>query len=352
MIPNDRYPQAVEVLRRARRILLTTHVKPDGDALGSMAALRRWLLAQGKAVEIVVPTPPPARYAFLDPDGAVRATGPDAEGAADPPDLVAVVDTGTWQQLQNVAPLVRRAPLVLVIDHHLTQDDVGTIVLADTEACATAVLVHRLLTAAGARMDAETATYLFAGLACDTDWFRLPTSGPETLRLAAELVEAGAKPSLIYERLYWDNDLARMHLLGRALETLHSALGGRVMVMRLAQATLREAGTDAGDTENLINECMKVRGVEVGVMLVEAPSTGCCAGGVVRVSLRSRPGTDVLTVAERFGGGGHRHAAGACITASLDEAERQVLSALGGVAGSVPAGPETPCSGPKRPEKA
>ena len=322
-MPNDPIQQAVEALRQARRLVLTTHVKPDGDAMGSLAALRRWLLAEGKTVETIVPTPPPARYAFLDPEGSVRVAGRDVAIAdADPPDLVVVVDTGTWQQLDQVGPLVRRAPRVLVIDHHRTQDVVGDVVLADPEACATAVLVHRVLSAAGAAMDAPTATYLFTGLAADTDWFRLPTSGPETLRLAAGLVEAGAEPHLIYEHLYWNNDLAKMRLLGRALETLHAALDGRAMVMRLARSAFHETGTDANDTENLINECMKVRGVEVGVMLVEAP------GGTVRVSLRSRPGTDVLAVAERFGGGGHRCAAGATLTGSLDDAESRVLEAL------------------------
>jgi len=324
VIARKDYQLAVEELRRADRVVLTTHVKPDGDAMGSLAALRRWLLAEGKRVETLVPTPPPPRYAFLDPDGTVRVAGRDVDPAAlEPPDLVCIVDTGTWQQLTGVESLVKGAPRVLIIDHHRTQDVPAQIALVDAEAPATAILVHDLLVEAGAAIDAETATYLFAGLAMDTDWFRLPTSGAETLRLAARLVEAGAKPHLIYEQLYWNNDLAKMHLAGLAVGGLRPALGGQVMVMRLTQAMFRQTATEADDTENLINECMKVRGVQVGILLTDG------GNGHVRVSLRSRPGTDVLGVAERFRGGGHRYAAGARVPGTLDAVEAQILDAVG-----------------------
>ena len=324
MIARKDYQRAIEELRRADRVVLTTHVKPDGDAMGSLAALRRWLLAEGKRVETIVPTPTPPRYAFLDPDGTVQVAGQDAEAAAeDPPDLVCIVDTGTWQQLAGVEAIVKGARRVLIIDHHRTQDVPAQAALVDAEAAATAILVHDLLVEAGAAIDAETATYLFAGLAMDTDWFRLPTSGAETLRLAARLVEAGAKPHLLYEQLYWNNDLTKMHLAGLAVAGLRPALGGCVMVMRLTQAMFRQTATKADDTENLINECMKVRGVQVGILLTDGGT------GEVHVSLRSRPGTDVLGVAERFGGGGHRYAAGARVPGTLDEVEAQILDAVG-----------------------
>jgi len=318
------YQRAIEELRKADRVVLTTHVKPDGDAMGSMAALRRWLLTEGKRVETIVPTPVPPRYAFLDPDADVQVAGRDVDPAAvERPDLVCLVDTSTWQQLAGVEPLVKGAPRVLVIDHHRTQDVRREVALVDTGAAATAILVHDLLVEAGVAIDAETATHLFSALAMDTDWFRLPTSGAETLRLAARLVEAGAQPHLIYEQLYWNNDLTKMHLAGLAVAGLRPALGGRVMVMRLTRAMFRQTATEADDTENLINECMKVRGVQVGVMLTDGGT------GEVRVSLRSRPGTDILRVAERFGGGGHRHAAGSRVQGTLGQVEAQVLAAVG-----------------------
>ena len=324
MIARKDYQLAIEELRKADRVVLTTHVKPDGDAMGSLAALRRWLLAEGKRVEMIVPTPVPPRYAFLDPDGTVQVAGRDVDPTAlEQPDLVCIVDTGTWQQLAGVEPVVKGAPRILIIDHHRTQDVPAQTAIVDADVAAAAILVHDLLIEAGAAIDAKTATYLFSGLAMDTDWFRLPTSGAETLRLAARLVEAGAKPHLIYEQLYWNNELAKMHLAGLAVAGLRSALGGQVMVMRLTQAMFRQTATEADDTENLINECMKVRGVQVGILLTDG------GNGHVRVSLRSRPGTDVLGVAERFGGGGHRYAAGARVPGTLDAVEAQILDAVG-----------------------
>ena len=264
-------PEVVAELRRARTLVITTHVKPDGDALGSIAALRRWLRSLGKTVHVVVPSLPPVKYAFLDPEKAVRTAGRDIDLASLPqPDLVCVLDTGTWLQLPGMEPLVANsgAP-VLVIDHHRTSDDLGTVQFIDPSAPATASIVYRILLEAGAAIDPETATGLFIGLALDTDWFRLATTDAEALRLAATLVEAGAKPHEVYDHLYMEEDLGRMRLRGRAVETLRPALGGRVIIMRLTSDMFHEFGVDQGDTENLINECMRVRGSQVGVMLVE-----------------------------------------------------------------------------------
>jgi len=317
-------PEVVAELRRARTIIMTAHVKPDGDALGSIAALRRWLLSQGKTVHVVVPSVPPAKYAFLDPDGAVKTAGRDIDLASLPqPDLVCILDTNTWLQLPGMEPLVADSgATVLAIDHHRTSDGVATVQFSDPSAPATAAIIYRLLVEAGAPIDAQTAMSLFVGLALDTDWFRLATTDAETLRLAAALVDAGARPYEVYDHLYMDEDLGRMRLRGRAVENLRPALGGRVMVMRLTSDMFHQFGVDLGDTENLITECMRVRGGLVGIMLVEA------ARGEVRVSLRCRPPINILPVAEKFGGGGHHRAAGAKMTGTLDRVEAQLLEAL------------------------
>lgn len=318
------YQNAITELRRANRVAMTCHVKPDADALGSMAALRRWLLTLGKTVEVIVPTAPPPKCVFLDPDGVLKVAGRDVDlRKMPPPDLVCVVDTCTWLQLKGMEPLVgdSGAP-VLAIDHHRTQDPLADFSLVDPEAAGAVVIVHRLLVEAGATIDAQTATFLLAGLVADTDWFRLPNVIPDTFRLAADLVEAGASPHEIFEALHQSDELTKMLLLGRALETLHAALDGRVMIMRLSRALFREVGADIGDTENLINECMKVRGGKVGVLLVEADDDE------IRLSLRSRPPINVMQVAQRFGGGGHHRAAGARMTGTLDRAEAEVIAAL------------------------
>ena len=324
MVSDADYQTAAEALGRARSVVLTTHVKPDADALGSAAALRRWLVGAGKTVDVIVPTPASGKYAFLESGGAVKVAGRDVDlSAAEPPDLVVIVDTATWQQLDGMQPLVAEsgAP-VLVIDHHRTVDPLADLALVDTDAAATVVIVHRLLVEAGVPIDRATAGYLFAGLVGDTDWFRLPNVSPETFRLAASLVEAGANPTEIHAHLHLGDSVAKLHLWGRALETLHPALGDRATVMHLTRAMFRETGADVGDTENLINQCMRVRGTRVGLMLVETE------GDEVRVSLRCTPGLNVLEVAEQFGGGGHIRAAGARLTGPLDQVEARVLAAV------------------------
>jgi len=318
------YARALAELRRARRIILTAHVKPDGDALGSLAAMRRWLKAEGKRVDVILPTPPPAKYLFMDADHSWKTAKRDVDlRQLAPPDLICILDTSTWLQLAGMEPLVAdsHAP-VLVIDHHRTQDPLSDFALAEPEAAATAEIVYRLLGEAGVAIDAEMATYLFVGLAMDTDWFRLPAVNGDLLRLEAALVDAGARPHDIHDKLYFNDDLTKVHLFGRAMETMRPALDGRVMVMRLARSLFRELGADIGDTENLINECMRVRGALVGVMLVEAD------GDDIRISLRSKPPVEVLSVAQRFGGGGHARAAGARLKGPIDRVEAEVLAAV------------------------
>jgi len=324
VIPDHLYQRAIERFRQAPSVALTTHVQPDADGLGALSALRRWLLGLGGRVEVVLPSPPAEKYAFLDPEGAFGVAGRDGDPSAmDPPALVCVVDTCTWQQLEGVQALVQAPGAeVLVIDHHRTCDALADLELLDPDAAAVVVLVHRLLTLAGAGIDPATARDLFVGLVGDTDGFRLPNVGPETLRLAADLVEAGAKPWDIHVRLNLSDRLAKLHLWGRAVQTLHLVCSGRVAVLHLTRAMRRDTGAGTGDTEGLINTSLQVKGVRVGVMLSETET------GEVRLSLRSVPGVDVLQVAEAFGGGGHTRAAGARVAGPIEAAEPRVLEVV------------------------
>jgi phosphoesterase RecJ-like protein len=324
VIPDSIYQTAIDRFREAPSVALTTHVNPDADGLGALAALRRWLLDLGTHVDVVLPTVPGEKYAFLDPDDAFLVAGRDVDlRAIDPPALVCIVDTCTWQQLEGVEALVQAAGAeVVVIDHHRTTNALADLELVDPEAAAAVVLVHRLLTLAGADIDAHTAGALFVGLLGDTDGFRLPNVGPETFRLAGDLVEAGADPWAVHERLNLSDRLEKLHLWGRAVQTLHVAVGGRVAVLHVTRAMLRDVDAETGDTEGLINASLQVRGVKAGVLLRETE------GEDVRVSLRSVPGVNVLQVAEQFGGGGHVRAAGARTAGPLEAAEARVLEAV------------------------
>src|SRR5262245_28215010 len=192
----------VELVQRHRKFLLTTHVRPDGDGLGSMLALADALEQRGKSARMVVASVLPPRYDFLDPGKRVRRFLLPGEEYKDA-EAVVVLDTGTWNQLGDFGTLLRQLPVPrAVIDHHLTQDDLGATRFVDTTAEATGRLVHEAIVAMGGPLSAEAAHRLFVALAMDTGWFRHNNTTPATFALAGELVAAGAKPTLAYEMLF------------------------------------------------------------------------------------------------------------------------------------------------------
>jgi len=311
----------VELTRRHQRFLLTTHIRPDGDGLGSMLALADTLQAQGKEARLTVASVIPPRYGFLDPSGRIERFAPDAGHYK--PDVVIVLDTATWNQLGDFGSFLRSftGPRV-VIDHHMTQDDLGALRLVDTSAEATGRLVFEAITALDLVPSPEAARALFVAVAMDTGWFRHSNTTPATFALAAELVRHGANPTPLYGALFERNSLARMRLTGLVLERLQVIENGRVAYTEIRRADYEATGALPQDTEDLINYTLSVAGVEVGLFFMEQPRGG------VKVSFRSRERVDVAKVAERFGGGGHRLASGAVLQTSLEEARGRVLRAV------------------------
>jgi phosphoesterase RecJ-like protein len=312
----------VELVRRHRRVLLTTHVRPDGDGLGSMLALADTLGRQRKEVQTVIASTLPARYAFMDPEGRIERFGPPGDRWRSA-ELVIVLDTGTWNQLGDFAPFLRDLPAArAVIDHHPTQDDLGAVRFVDTKAEATGRLVYEAIRALGEPLTAATATALFIAVAMDTGWFRHSNTSAATFHLQAALAEAGARPDGLYEQLFEHNTLPRLKLMGLALDRLEVVQGGRIAYTYIRRADYETTGATPQDTEDLVNLPRSLAGVEVGLLFMEQPKGG------VKASFRARARVDVGRVAERFGGGGHRLASGATLPTSLDEARARVLDAV------------------------
>jgi phosphoesterase RecJ-like protein len=315
----------VDVVHRRQRFLLTTHIRPDGDGLGSMQALGLVLRELGKQVQCVVASTLPPRYDFLQPKFAISqfTTPTDAHRQVD---TVIVLDTGTWNQLGSFGPFLRTLAVdKLVIDHHVTQDDLGAMRFVDVTAEANGRLVHEAITALRQPLTPEIADSLFVALAMDTGWFRHGNTKAATFALAAKLVAAGARPEVLYDRLYEDNTLPRLRLTGLVLERLQTTHNGRVAYSEIRKDDYAATGATPQDTEDLVNYTRSVSGVEVGLFFMEQPRGG------VKVSFRSRAKVDVGKLAEQFGGGGHRLASGAIIETSLDDARARVLSALEGM---------------------
>ena len=311
----------VNLVRRHRHFLLTTHVRPDADGIGSLMALAEVLRHHGKVVQAVISSNWPPRYDFLDPNREIErfaAPGDRWAGA----EVVIVLDTGTWNQLGDFGPFMATlaAPKV-VIDHHISQDDLGALSLVDTRAEATGRLVFEAICALGGPLSASVANRLFAAVATDTGWFRHSNTTPPTFALAEQLQRAGAQPTSLYEELYEQSSLPRLALKGRFLERAQVVENGLVAYSDIRRGDYEATGAVPQDTEDLINE-LSIKGVLVRLAFMEQPRDG------VKVSFRARSPVDVGMVAERFGGGGHRLASGATLDGTLEDAHTRVLAAV------------------------
>jgi bifunctional oligoribonuclease and PAP phosphatase NrnA len=318
------WPRFVEIIGGHRRFVLTTHVRPDGDALGCELALAAMLESLGKDVLVCNDAATPPNLRFLDPRHKLQQLGADISvGQLDDREVLIVLDTSAWAQLGTMAEVVRNTKAVkVVLDHHQGEDDLGAEWFKNSEAEATGRVVIDAADALGVRLTPEMAGPAFVALATDTGWFRFTSTTAETLRLAARLVEAGAAPDQLYKELYETDSHARLQLIGRAMARTQTELSGRLIHTWLGQGDFTEVGAVQSDSEDIINMTLAVRGTEMAVMLVEQP-----AGGF-KVSLRSRCAVDCSALAAQFGGGGHKRAAGAMFQESLESANQKILDAV------------------------
>jgi phosphoesterase RecJ-like protein len=312
-----------DLVEKYDRFLLTTHIRPDGDALGSEVGMAGLLRQKGKDVRVVNASRTPPRYDYLDPDGDLFKVYPDQINAADLADreVAIILDLSAWKQLGDVADVIRafKGPKV-VVDHHVSQDDLGAIFLKDTTAEATGTLVMQAVKALGGTFTKELSTGLLTAIAMDTGWFAHPNTKPSTLRSVAELIEAGADINGIHRDLFERNTLGRLKLMGETLASLQTEMEGRIAYTAISRDDLERTGAIAADSEDLVDYTVSLRGVEVGMLFIEQ------ARGGVKASLRSRTGLDCAKLAGQLGGGGHRAAAGLTLADDLPTSIERVLT--------------------------
>ena len=316
-----------DFLDSADRVVLTTHVNADGDGAGSEVAMARWLRARGARPTIVNPTPFPDAFAFLLDDLEPVTAGSDAGRAAlAEADALLVLDTSEPGRMGGLAEHAARLP-VAVIDHHpISATSVGEVVVNDPGACATGELVYDLLTLDGEELGTPPARALYVAIVTDTGSFRFGNTTARTHQVVAELLRAGVDVEAMFRRIFARYTPEGLDLLERALASLERSEDGRVAWITIRESDLRETGADAEDREGLVEYARRLDGVEVALLFREVQ------GGGTKISLRSNGEVDVAAVAQRFGGGGHRQAAGALTGGPLDrvreEAVRQVESAV------------------------
>lgn len=321
MIPWSRF---VDLVRSHERFLLTSHIRPDCDALGSELGMAGILEALGKNVLIVNGQRTPPNLAWIDPRQRIKAIGADVQ-LADLNDrqVLLVLDTSAWQQLGDMAIVLRStAAKKAVLDHHVSEDDLGAEAFKDTQAEATGRLVLEAAAQLGVPLTPEIATPLFAAIATDTGWFRFSSTSGGTYRAAGQLLDAGAKPTDIYRSLYEQDTLARLQLIGRTLARAQAELDGRLIYTAIFQDDFKATAALPSDTEDVVNLTLTVAGTQVAVIFVEQTT------GKFKISFRSRSAVDCSRLAEQFGGGGHKAAAGATVEGPIEAAQHRVLDAV------------------------
>jgi len=314
----------IDTLYQAERVVLTSHVRPDCDALGSELGMAGILEAVGKDVRIVNAQETPASLRWIDPHNKLESLARGVKPAdLDDRDLLIVLDTSAWAQLGAMGEVLKRnRERVLVVDHHVSEDDLSDRWFKDTTAEATARIVYEIGLRLRVPLTESIATPLYAGLSTDTGGFRFPSATGETFRVAARLVDAGASPTTVYRELFEQDTLSRLHLVGRTLAGARTFNDGNCILSTVRQADIKEVGASPADTEDLINLTLAVKGTQVAAILIEQPD------GRVKLSFRSRGGADCSALAGEFGGGGHKAAAGAIVAGTFDDIEARVTEAV------------------------
>lgn len=303
--------------------MLTTHVNADGDGAGSEVALWHLLSAVGCRPVIANPTPFPERYRFLlaNADGAEQSSHAAREIAR--ADLVLVCDIADLGRIGHLGPHVRnRGVPVACIDHHASN---GTLPdgarLVDPEAAATGELVYDLARVAGWDVPPPVAQALYVALLTDTGGFRFSNTSPRALQVAAALLGLGLDPEEIYTRVYASVPEGRVRLIAEALDTLVVETPPGLAWLTVPPGALERHGVPPDELDGVVEFARSIAGVRLALLFREI------AGGRIKVSFRSVGDVDVAALAESFGGGGHRKAAGASLEGSLADAQAQVLAA-------------------------
>jgi phosphoesterase RecJ-like protein len=303
-----------EALRSNDRFIVTTHENPDGDALGSLLAMTFALRDLGKDADMYLfgEVPIPNEYEFMDFAGIVRGPNPDSSGQ-----VVVALDCANERRLGPEMALLEKAQLVVDIDHHHDNTRFGTVNLIVGHASSTGEILADVFRELGVSLTPQIAEALYIAVVTDTGRFQYANTTAKALRLAAELVEAGADVHRVFQGVYENVAFAKLKLVARALENAEVFEGGRVVVSHLEREDFEHAAAEEPYSEGIIDYLRAVEGTELAALIREPPTAN---GPTHRISLRTTEADlDVSAIARKSGGGGHRQAAGFSSEASIEE---------------------------------
>jgi phosphoesterase RecJ-like protein len=319
--------QIVKQLKRSERIFVASHESPDGDAIGSLLAAYLVLSSMGCRVVCFNPSPIPAVYRFLPGVDAISRDPAVIAGC----DTAVILDCGNLDRIGPVSSRVAALPTVINIDHHVTNNKFGTHRLIDTDACATAAIIYRLVKKTGLPLSRDAATCLYTGILTDTGSFRFSNTNREVFAICDDLTALGVDPSMVARHVYGTYSLGRIKLLNLALDSIELSPNGQMSIMTLTQQMLRDTRTHPEDADGLINYARRIEDVKVAAMIQELAEVdkGLQKADDGRhnyhVSLRSDGSVDVAEIAMSFGGGGHSSASGFSVESTLAELKTTIL---------------------------
>ena len=319
-IENTSFEQIGEVLRGHQSFVLISHVRPDGDAIGSQLALGYALLAAGKTVHLINEDGLPDNLAFMA--GSEKIELPPAEPLE--VEVAIALDTATKPRLgERALHAASKAKIWLNIDHHISNPKYGDLNLVDSRSPATGQILYQLITALDLPMPAESRDAIYVAVSTDTGSFQYPSTTAETYEMAADLIRRGLDVGTINSQTYDNHPYRRVELMRALLNTLELSPDGLVANWTLRDQTRVDLGLMPEDSEGLIDFIRAIRGVQLAAFFEELPD------GKIRVSMRSKDRRlDVCQIASEFGGGGHSLAAGIRMAGPLDEAKALVLAAI------------------------
>lgn len=313
------YPAIIREIKTKKRILITTHINPDGDAVGALLGLYLALKAKGFSVIPVIDDEFPALYKFLHGwEDVRRPDDPDVLNVLNEIDLVISLDCGDLERLGASAGFLE-GRMVINIDHHISNTAFGTLNMVDSNAAATGEMVYQIIKILGIDITKEIAEALYTAIVTDTGQFRYSNTTSVTHQIAGDLINNGAETPYLYEQIYQNISKERMLLSAKALSTLKLYEDNRIAVMSVTMDFMNETGASGSDTEGIINFGRDIDTVEVAILLKEHEKEK------IKVSLRSKRIVDVAVIAQEIGGGGHSRASGCTIFSSIEEAEERII---------------------------
>ncbi len=309
--------QIIAALRQCTTILITVHKSPDGDALGSQLALMLALEKMSKTVTAHNLDPVPEIYRFLPHADRIK-TGPTVAGAYDAY-IVLDADPPRSGLFDRSLP----SDILINIDHHITNSSNWPYTWLDPHAAATGEMIYKLILELGVSLDRDMALCLYTAIFTDTGSFRYSNTSPESMKIAASMLEAGADPWVVTENVYESFAFRRLKLLGAVLAEMEQSTDGRIAWVVVTEELYRQTGTTAEDTDNFVNFVRSVKGVEVAVLLRQT------AAREYKISFRSKGRVDLSGLAQSLGGGGHKNAAGSTLSGTLEEVRSKVIKEVG-----------------------